>query len=208
MNPLYDVWITVISSYLTDGFLSKNNNTALCLCCNRLTGPVPPLLWRGSEYPDRSELDRRLLSSTSSIRHQVINLRSLKMPFGKEDAYFVASLIAGQITLEKEPFGLFDGPGWLSYKLNTGLFFFFIKPLAINNNCTTATLPTMPFQKENAYFIASVLIGHMPIGRAIPWAFRRVQRTVRERPQGDEEALNAQERDEIKEGITVILQCL
>ena len=47
------------------------------------------------------------------------------MPFGKEDAYFVASLIAGQITLEKEPFGLFDGPGWLSYKLNTGLFFFF-----------------------------------------------------------------------------------
>ena len=119
LNPLYDVWITVISSYLTDGYFSKNKNTALCLCWNRLTGPVPPLLWRGSDYPDRSELDRRLLSSTSSIRHQVIKLRSLKMPFGKEDAYFVASLIAGQITLEKEPLGLFDGPGWLSYKLNT-----------------------------------------------------------------------------------------
>lgn len=166
----------MISSYLTDSFFSKNKNTALCLCCNRLTGPVAPLLWRGSEYPDRSELDRRLLSSTSSIRHQVIKLRSLKIPFGKEDAYFVASLIAGQITLEKEPFGLFDGPGWLSYKLNTGPFFFFLiyKTFAINNNRTATTLPTMPFQKENAYFIASVLIGHMPIGRAIPWAFRRV----------------------------------
>lgn len=48
----------------------------------------------------------------------------------------------------------------------------------------------------------------MPIGRAISWAFRRVRRAVRERPQGDEEAANEQERDEIKEGIAAILQCL
>lgn len=83
-----------------------------------------------------------------------------------------------------------------------------LQPSAINMKCTTTTSPTMPLHKDDAYFVARVLIGHIPIGRGISWVFRKVRRAVRQRPQGDEEAGSDQERDDKREAIIEILQHL
>lgn len=101
-----------------------------------------------------------------------------------------------------------EGVSWPKWARHRA-FFISLQPSAINVNCTTATLPTIRLMNEDAYFIASMLVGQIPIGWGVAWAARRVWRAVREPPtQGDEEAANDQERDEIKDGITATIQCL
>ena len=71
----------------------------------------------------------------------------------------------------------------------------------------------MPFHKDDAYFVAGVLAGQMPLRQGATWVVKRAWRAARrQRPtqgQGDVEAGSAQEHYmDLRSKIAAILECL